>query len=448
LRMTHMMVGGRVKRILGHFSSSSVENDPCLANELTQGQSISGTADIEKFIQGALKAQGVNGASLALLDGDSTVDVCVGLANVEQKQPMTPDTWLQCASLSKTVGTAFALEYFSSKNIPFTTPVNSLLEKAGASFRLRAKGGPDSWADSLQLKHLVNHTALGMHYVYGIPPSKPEGMPTALDLLEGRHEKEHGYAALFVEKAPGSKFHYSGGGYLVLQLLLEAMEKKPIYQVMASFLAAAGVASGFSFEQQQLEGNTHACAHGYYDNGERVQDGRLMFPPLAAGGHCTPNALLRFLRHLAIAYKSPTGSGPVSHHTAVEMLENHNTDKGCFEFMHSQMGLGVFIVKAGANRFMLHQAANDGFRGLYLICFDGPDASHGPRGFVLLSNGDNQAMFANCHISRFVLKETFKFQGMDWQSVEGNSFSKDGVAQEQIVNLGLKELVLKAFRQD
>ena len=31
--LTHMMVGGRVKRILGHFSSS-VENDPCLANEV------------------------------------------------------------------------------------------------------------------------------------------------------------------------------------------------------------------------------------------------------------------------------------------------------------------------------------------------------------------------------------------------------------------------------
>jgi hypothetical protein len=40
-----------------------------------------------------------------------------------------------------------------------------------------------------------------------------------------------------------------------------------------------------------------------------------------------------------------------------------------------------------ASRWMLHQAANDGFRGVLLVCFDGPDASDGPRGLVVLANG-------------------------------------------------------------
>ena len=44
------------------------------------------------------------------------------------------------------------------------------------------------------------------------------------------------------------------------------------------------------------------------------------------------------------------------------------------------------------DRWMLHQAANDGFRGVLLMCFDGPDADSGPRGLVVLANGDNQAM--------------------------------------------------------
>jgi len=47
---------------------------------------------------------------------------------------------------------------------------------------------------------------------------------------------------------------------------------------------------------------------------------------------------------------------------------------------------------ARPNRWMLHQAANDGFRGVLLMCFDGPDADNGPRGLVVLANGDNQAM--------------------------------------------------------
>ena len=49
---------------------------------------------------------------------------------------------------------------------------------------------------------------------------------------------------------------------------------------------------------------------------------------------------------------------------------------------------------------MLHQAANDGFRGLFLVCFDGPSAANGPRGLVVLSNGDNNAMLLNMAMGR------------------------------------------------
>ena len=62
--------------------------------------------------------------------------------------------------------------------------------------------------------------------------------------------------------------------------------------------------------------------------------------------------------------------------------------------MRSRMGLGMFTFDvpssepARPNRWMLHQAANDGFRGVLLMCFDGPDADSGPRGLVVLANGD------------------------------------------------------------
>ena len=56
------------------------------------------------------------------------------------------------------------------------------------------------------------------------------------------------------------------------------------------------------------------------------------------------------------------------------------------------------------DRWMLHQAANDGFRGLFLVCFDGPSAANGPRGLVVLSNGDNDAMLFNCAMARAMLE--------------------------------------------
>lgn len=63
--------------------------------------------------------------------------------------------------------------------------------------------------------------------------------------------------------------------------------------------------------------------------------------------------------------------------------------------------MGVFVAIAGENRIMLHQAANDGFRGVYMLCFEGPDQG---KGFVLLSNGDNPAVLFQCEVARLLLK--------------------------------------------
>jgi hypothetical protein len=49
---------------------------------------------------------------------------------------------------------------------------------------------------------------------------------------------------------------------------------------------------------------------------------------------------------------------------------------------------------------MMHQAANDGFRGVYMLCYDGPDAG---KGFVLLSNGDNPGVLFQCEMCRYLL---------------------------------------------
>jgi hypothetical protein len=57
--------------------------------------------------------------------------------------------------------------------------------------------------------------------------------------------------------------------------------------------------------------------------------------------------------------------------------------------MNCEVGLGLFVLTAGESRYMVHQAANDGFRGVYVVCFDGPEYTrrNGPSGFVCLANG-------------------------------------------------------------
>eukprot|EP00947_MAST-08B_sp_MAST-8B-sp1_P003169 g3169.t1 len=440
------------------------------------GLAFSHDAPSSDYVASLLAKYDVSGSSVALLGdprasspGTVVTTVAAGVSDHLSRQPLTEETWLEHCSLSKTVGTAFALEYFwVGRGVSPDTPVNVLLAEAGSPFRLRAAPGkPAEWAGQVTLRHLCDHTGLGMHYVNGIRPSRAGGMPPVLQLIEGRHEAEFGYPRADVHKAPGKHFGYSGGGFLVLQHLIETFEGgKPIQEVMAPFLARCGMAGEFSFEQDHrkiqirrpnAEGRGAgggAFAAGYRDDGSMVEDGRLMFPPLAAGGLGTARSLAAFLWHLAEAYRrgpppataSAAAPGPpISHTVARYMLDSVADRDGSMAFMGAAMGVGVFIAEAGPNRIMCHQAANDGFRGVYMVCFDGPAAAeHGPKGFVLLANGDNKAVPFQSELSRALL-DRLQIGGIDWKRVEGRAFRADGIKQEEIVNFGLKALVLDAF---
>ncbi len=394
----------------------------------------------------------VAGISIGYMKNYQIDATCAGFARYSTSERMTPNHFMEAASLSKTVGTAFAIEYFQSKGISWITSVNTLLREANADWLITLPSKPSStlspeWADEVTLAQLVNHTALGMHYVYGIPLS--HGMPQTLDFLNGTLEHQFGYAPLFLEKKPGSSFKYSGGGYIAMQYLIETLEGgKHIQDIMRPFLVQCDM-NDFTFNPLLPEGTP--VAYGHITRNEEVapnDGGRLAFPALAAGGLCTPKALLNLLCHLSLAYRAYEDNdrsyvGPISPDTARIMLdEEFLQDLGAINFMRSRVGHGVFVAKAGRNRLMLHQAANEGFRGVYFVCFSGPDRG---KGFVLLCNGDNPAVMCQSEAARYLLgnKGGLDISGIDFGRIK--NFDMKGLKQEEIVNLGLKELVLAGF---
>lgn len=147
---------------------------------------------------------------------------------------------LQCASLSKTVGTAFAIEYLKSKGIDFvSTVVNDLLLQLNSSWRVSVAPEtylPTEAASRVMLPMLVNHTALGMHYVYGFPITAT--VPTCADILNcSPVTLENKYQPLFPARLPGQSFSYSGGGFIVLQYIIELMEGVSVDIASQEFLA-------------------------------------------------------------------------------------------------------------------------------------------------------------------------------------------------------------------
>lgn len=114
---------------------------------------------------------------------------------------------------------------------------------------------------------LVNHTALGMHYVYGIPIQRcVNDAVRPINLLEGSGLPAlYGYKRLYLEKPAGSKFSYSGGGFVVLQYLLEEMEQQPIETLTRPFLDKCGLRD-FVFSQCMLFSPYYAALHTVHTN--------------------------------------------------------------------------------------------------------------------------------------------------------------------------------------
>jgi allantoicase/malate synthase/CubicO group peptidase (beta-lactamase class C family) len=387
--------------------------------------------DVIKQMRDCLQTYQIHGAQLAVTAGSQLQSISLGDAK-RAGSPVKDVTLFELASLSKTIATAFAIEFFQSRNIGLDTTVHSLLAQHGSRFRIRATGVEPMWADQVTLSHLMSHRALNLHYVRGF--LKSEGRPEIEQLLgdPGRF----GYDPISVIGPPGQEFKYSGGGFLVLEYLIELLAGEKITQLTRGFLEAAGLAH-LTFDHHDHSGLEYAA--GYFDDGRQVSGGRLDFPAFAAGAVGTASDVLRFLQHLGQAYRDLEGSGPISHDTARLML--HGRDFGCRDFMGCDMGMGVFIADAGDNRFAVHQGANEGFRAIYLYCFAGPDAG---KGFVILCNGDNRAVLCIASLVQILL-QSLKIQGVNWDRF-ASTFDFSKLSQEQIVNLGYKHLIFSAFQ--
>jgi len=371
---------------------------------------------LEIFPQLKIKHK-ISAAMVSILTGDRRQDICLDA---------TEHTWFELASLSKSVASAFALEYFAKKGLSLHASVNVLLSKTKSDFRLQ---GP--WGDQVTVAHLMNHKALNLHYVKGVPAT--EKMPPIKEFLCGN--SKYGYEPIAVINPPGQIFQYSGAGFLVLEHLIEELEGRSIADLARPFLDALGM-KDFSFQQESLPGKVYA--DGRHDDGRLVDGRRLMFPAFAAGAMGTSASVGKFLTHLGEAWHKLEGSGPLSHDTARIML--YGTDQGCQDFMGCNMGLGVFVAEAGDNRLAIHQGANDGFRCLYFYCFAGPDRG---KGLVTLCNGDFSGVLFNAEVAQEALK-LLDFQGIDFEQFVSR-FDPTSLKPEEVVNVGYRDLVFKAF---
>ncbi len=340
---------------------------------------------------------------------------------------------IQIASLSKPIGSAFALEYFAQHRIALSTSVAAMLRRLGSPFVLEsASGCPPEWAEEVTLEQLMCHcSGIGQHYVHSFAA---RDMPSLVDIMKGLKTDLGGeYRRLVVERKPDTSFAYSGGSFILLQHILELLEKKPINQIVAPFLRALGMQR----TAQLQDDGTGALTPGTI-KGAVVP--RRTFPGIAAGVVCSAGDTLSFLRHLVAAYNpanAAKGSGPISHNTAVRMLgaPRRQISAHAKEFIACDVGCGLFIGECGDNLIAIHQGANEGYRGLFVACYKGPAAG---AVVVAMSASDAESVPAIAGVARTALLQLGVLSQEAVEQLAKAKFSAEGVPQETIVNQSMK----------
>lgn len=186
------------------------------------------------------------GVAVAILDnGDLRYAQGCGLADLETRRPITPQTIFHIGSVGKTMTAHAIMMLYEAGQLDYDDPITRYVPELA---------GP---GDAVTIRHLLQHTS-------GIPDDEdellaafPDGMPTNADAL----------ALLAVDLellfAPGDQFAYSNTGYELLGTVIERVSGQAFPDFMDKHLfTPLGMTSSFSLPNAERLGDP-LRARGY-----------------------------------------------------------------------------------------------------------------------------------------------------------------------------------------
>ena len=282
---------------------------------------------------------------------------------------VTPDTLFQAASISKPVTAMAVLHLVEAGKLDLDADVNQYLKT------WKVPENALTQKTKVTLRELITHTA-GMT-VHGFPGyASGSALPTLVQILNG--EKPANTSPIVVDTVPGTKWRYSGGGFVVTQLLLQDVTGQAFPKIMHDLVLGPIGMTHSSYEQPLSRDRLSEAAMPYRQNGEPVPGGPNVYPEMApAGLWTTPSDLARYAIEVqkALAGKS---SAVISASMAREMLTpgmNH-------------WGLGIETGGSSQQPYFTHGGANVGFQ-CHLVAYGSGD------GAVVMTNSDTGGRLAN-----------------------------------------------------
>lgn len=318
----------------------------------------------------------VPGVAIALVhDGRVAWAQGYGLADKSTDMPVTESTVFQAASISKSVTAWGVMRLVEQGKVDLDAPVSIYLSRWDL---------PPSQFDSDQVtvRRLLSHTAgLSVHGYLGYAPDDP--VPSLeTELTVGSDSPPDG--SVRIVYPPGEKLHYSGGGYTVLQLLVEEVSGQPFTEYMKREVLAPLGMTNSSFEPSR--GLRPDAAQPYGFDGATVPLYRFA-ATAAAGLYTTAPDLARFVAAATTGDPdAPTPRGVLAQETRDAMqtpAPNASFELGPLVLARYGLGYTIEPVVWGSGEGLVgHGGSNRGWKTAFL------GLPNQGEGVVILTNGD------------------------------------------------------------
>lgn len=332
--------------------------------------------ELETKTDRLLHRYAVPGAAISIIEnGEVRWIGAFGYADLEQQEAVSEQTVFQVASISKSVAALGVMKLVEDGQISLFSPAEIYLSR----WQL-----PESEfdKDDVTIQRLLSHTAgLTLHGYPGYEPDKP--LPTLEQSLSGISVTTT-QVALFQQ--PGTAFSYSGGGYTLLELIMEEITGMSFTSFMDSQVLAALEMDNSSFEwQPRLRPDTAKA----YDENLNPLPNYLFTEKAAAGLYSTIGDLSKFV---IAGYDGYHGNprGALAQQTMTTIYKPKADVVGLSAFIYQHTGLGHFInFTSDGTKLVIHDGGNDGWRSNFTLI---PETGHG---IVILTNGNNGTYLVN-----------------------------------------------------
>src|SRR5262249_14629279 len=306
-------------------------------------------------LDAAMRALNIPSVSINLVEG----------GGVEHRLSRSPGSLYQAGSLSKLVTAVAALRLVEQGRLDLDRDVNDDLT-------LWRMPPSDLTRDhKVTLRGLLSMTAgIDVPGYAGYAPG--EVLPSLVQILDGTPPANS--PPVRVVDEPGTRYAYSGGGYEIVQALIEAKTGKPFAAAVDELVFRPAGMSNSMFAQPLADALAKRAQRGHRADGSELPGGWRVMPELAAGGLWSSTSNLSLLlREIAKAWRGEPNK-LLRQETARLMIAPQNG---------GPYGLGGAVAGSGDSLVLMKRGQNVGYQA-YMLVFPAR-----AQGIVVMTGSDN-----------------------------------------------------------